>query len=71
MLIADPVFDQLKAQPRQLDGRLFTATVATNLRRAGVDTFTIKQITGHKTLAMLERYNTIDVDDLQPSLSRS
>lgn len=39
-------------------------TAGTNLRRAGADIFTIKQITGHKTLAMLERYNTIDVEDL-------
>ena len=46
-------------------------TAATNLRRAGVDIFTIKQITGHKTLAMLERYNTIDVDDLREAVDRA
>ena len=40
-------------------------TAATNLRRAGVDLFTIKQITGHKTLKMLERYNCVNVDDLK------
>ena len=96
--IADPVLEELKVQPRQLDGRLFTATVATlsrwfaeacrelkikglkfhdlrhtaatNLRRAGVDIFTIKQVTGHKTLAMLERYNTIDVDDLPEAMNK-
>ncbi len=46
-------------------------TAATNLRRAGVDVFTIKQITGHKTLAMLERYNTIDIDDLHDAVNKA
>jgi integrase len=46
-------------------------TAATNLRRAGVDIFTIKEITGHKTLAMLERYNTIDVQDLREAVEKA
>jgi site-specific recombinase XerD len=45
-------------------------TTAANLRRAGVDIFNIKQITGHKTLAMLERYNTIDVEDLHEAMDK-
>ena len=43
---------------------------ATNLRRAGVDLFTIRQITGHKSLAMLERYNTVTADDLVEAVGR-
>lgn len=45
-------------------------TAATNLRRAGVDLFTIKQITGHKTLKMLERYNCVNVDDLKEAMGK-
>jgi len=36
-------------------------TAVTNLRRAGVDLLTIKNITGHKSLKTLERYNRIDL----------
>ena len=39
-------------------------TAATNLRRAGVDALTAMKITGHKTMAVFRRYNTIDADDL-------
>jgi integrase len=39
-------------------------TAATNLRRAGVDALTAMKITGHKTMAVFRRYNTIDEDDL-------
>jgi integrase len=45
-------------------------TALTNLRRAGVDIFTMKRISGHKTLKMLERYNTITEDDLQAAMER-
>jgi integrase len=39
-------------------------TAVTNLRRAGVDALTAMKITGHKTMAVFKRYNTIDEDDL-------
>jgi integrase len=39
-------------------------TATTNLRRAGVDALTAMKITGHKTMAVFRRYNTIDEDDL-------
>ena len=39
-------------------------TATTNLRRAGVDALTAMKITGHKTMAVFKRYNTIDEDDL-------
>jgi integrase len=40
-------------------------TATTNLRRAGVDALTAMKITGHKTMAVFKRYNTIDEDDLK------
>ena len=39
-------------------------TATTTLRRAVVATLTAMKITGHKTMAACERYNTIDEDDL-------
>jgi integrase len=39
-------------------------TATTNLRRAGVDALTAMRITGHKTMAVFKRYNTIDGGDL-------
>jgi integrase len=39
-------------------------TATTTLRRAGVDALTAMKITGHKTMAVFKRYNTIDEDDL-------
>jgi integrase len=39
-------------------------TATTNLRRGGVDALTAMKITGHKTMAVFRRYNTIDEDDL-------
>ena len=38
----------------------FRHTATTNLRRAGVDALTAMKITGHKTMAVFKRYNTID-----------
>jgi integrase len=35
----------------------------TNMRRAGLDPFTIMKATGHKTLKMVERYNTVERED--------
>jgi site-specific recombinase XerD len=45
-------------------------TAVTNMRRAGVDLVTIARITGHKTLAMLQRYNTVTADDLSAAMDR-
>ncbi len=39
-------------------------TATTNLRRAGINALTAMKITGHKTMAVFKRYNTIDEDDL-------
>jgi integrase len=39
-------------------------TATTILRRAGIDALTAMKITGHKTMAVFKRYNTIDEDDL-------
>ena len=33
------------------------------MRKAGVDQTVIMKLTGHKTLAMFNRYNTVDQDD--------
>ena len=40
-------------------------TATTNLRRAGVDALTAMKITGHKTMEVFKRYNTIDEQDLK------
>lgn len=45
-------------------------TATTNLRRAGVDALTAMKITGHKTLAVFKRYNTIDEQDLKAAQRR-
>jgi integrase len=45
-------------------------TATTNLRRAGVDALTAMKITGHKTMAVFKRYNTIDEPDLSAAQER-
>jgi integrase len=40
-------------------------TFVTNMRRAGKQDRAIMAITGHKTYAMLQRYDTVDQDDLK------
>ena len=39
-------------------------TATTNLRRIGVDALMAMKITGHKTMTVFRRYNTIDEADL-------
>jgi integrase len=41
-----------------------------NMRRAGLDPFTIMKFTGHKTLKMVERYNTVERVDGEEALGR-
>jgi integrase len=48
----------------------FRHTATTNLRRAGVDALTAMKITGHKTMAVFKRYNTIDEQDLKVAQRR-
>jgi integrase len=48
----------------------FGHTATTNLRRAGVDALTAMKITGHKTMAVFKRYNTIDEQDLKVAQRR-
>lgn len=38
-------------------------TFNTNMRKAGVDQTVIMKLTGHKTLSMFNRYNTVDQED--------
>ncbi len=45
-------------------------TFNTDMRKAGVDRSVIMKITGHKTTAMFERYNTIDAIDAQTAMSQ-
>jgi integrase len=45
-------------------------TFNTNMRKAGVDRSVIMKITGHKTMAMFERYNTVDSDDAQSAMTQ-
>jgi integrase len=43
-------------------------TFTTNARRAGVDHLTIMKITGHKTMSVFKRYNTVDEADLRHAM---
>ncbi len=49
----------------------FRHTCTTNWRRKGVDFITIMKATGHKTLSMFQRYNTVDDYDLKKLVERS
>ena len=42
----------------------------TYMRKAGVDTSVIMEITGHSTLEMFNRYNTVDEEDRKQAVSR-
>jgi integrase len=41
----------------------FRHTAVTNMRKADVDTTVIMAISGHKTMAMFNRYNRVDLED--------
>jgi integrase len=43
-------------------------TFVTNTRRAGIDYFRIMAMTGHKTIAVFKRYNTVDEADLRQAM---
>ncbi len=43
----------------------FRHTAVTNWRRQGHDNFTIMQATGHRTMEVFRRYNTVDDSDLR------
>jgi integrase len=45
-------------------------TFNTNMRKTGVDRSVIMKITGHKTTAMFERYNTVDSEDARSAMDR-
>jgi integrase len=45
-------------------------TFVTNARRSGVDAITTMAITGHKTMAVFKRYNTVDPNDLHAAVRR-
>ena len=49
----------------------FRHTAITNLRRAGVDTLTIMQISGHKTMVCFSRYNSFREADLIAAAKKS
>jgi hypothetical protein len=42
----------------------------TNARRAGIDYFRIMAMTGHKTMAVFKRHNTVDEADLRQGMSQ-
>jgi len=68
-----PLFTRLARELEIENIRLHDArhTAATRLRRAGVDVLTIQRITGHKTLDMLRRYNTITEEDLVAAVAKA
>jgi hypothetical protein len=40
------------------------------MRRAAADYFRIMAVTGHKTMSVFKRYNTVDQRDLQQTLGQ-
>ena len=40
------------------------------MRKAGVDQTVIMKLTGHKTLAMFNRYNTVDQEDAMDAMKK-
>jgi integrase len=48
----------------------FRHTAVTNMRRAGIDPLTAMKITGHKTMAVFQRYNSFDEDDLRQAAAQ-
>ena len=49
----------------------FRHTAITNMRRAGIDTVTIMQINGHKTMVCFTRYNSFQEADLRTAAEKS
>jgi integrase len=45
-------------------------TFVSNARKAGVDRTVIMKLTGHKTLSMVTRYNTVDQADAREAVNR-
>ena len=45
-------------------------TAVTNMRRAGIDALTAMKITGPKTMAAFQRYNSFDEDDLRQAAAQ-
>ncbi len=45
-------------------------TFTTNARKAGVDRMVIMKLTGHKTLSMFTRYNTVDQADAKEAMEK-
>ena len=45
-------------------------TYVSNARRAGIDRVVIMKLTGHKTLSMFTRYNTVDQADAKEAMRR-
>jgi len=45
-------------------------TFVSNARKAGVDRTVIMKLTGHKTLSIFTRYNTVDQADAREAVNR-
>ena len=50
--------------------RSFRHTWVTNARKAGVDRTVIMKPTGHKTISMFIRYNTVDQADAKDAIEK-
>ena len=61
-------FDKEKKKYAGLVPHDFRRSAARNLIKAGVDRRTAMKITGHKTEAILERYNIKTTDDVREAL---
>lgn len=72
MTVIRKAFDRACAKAGVKDFRIHDLrhTFNTNMRKAGVDRSVIMKITGHKTTAMFERYNTVDAEDARTAMAR-
>lgn len=60
----------LRAQVTGFRFHDFRHTALTNMRRAEIDYLTIMKISGHKTMAGYQRYDSVDIPDLKEAARR-
>ncbi|MDX1919075.1 MAG: tyrosine-type recombinase/integrase [Candidatus Caenarcaniphilales bacterium] len=61
---------QAGLDPRQIVRHTLRHTVITHLVQAGVDLPTVKRISGHKTLIMVERYSHQNHEHIQSAFAK-
>lgn len=59
-----------KLDPKQVVRHTLRHTAITHLVQAGVDLPTVKRISGHKTLAMVERYSHRNGEHIRAAMNK-